>query len=123
MIRNARIIAAGRLDVSLRLRATDLRCEIAEQRQLLHHAEVTLRRLLCDLCRHGGCWRRLALLPLTQKLVRFPLRFRLALLRQIELLAIQILEQRESLLRRCLHETDAVLVLEGFGRPWVRRYP
>src|SRR5688500_18232935 len=37
---NARIVTTRRLHVSQGLRAADLGCEVAEQRQLLHHAEV-----------------------------------------------------------------------------------
>src|ERR687897_839679 len=39
-VRRARIVLAGRLDVAQRFRTANLRREIAQQRQLLHHPEI-----------------------------------------------------------------------------------
>ena len=40
LVRHARIVFPRRLGVALRLRAPDLRREVAEQGELLHHAEI-----------------------------------------------------------------------------------
>src|SRR5262245_25696334 len=48
LVIDAGVEPGGRLDVLLRLRATDLGSEISEQRKLLHHPEVVSRRILRD---------------------------------------------------------------------------
>src|SRR5207248_3329607 len=73
-VRHARIEPPGRLPVALRLRAPDLRGEVAQQGELFHQAEVVRGRI-----------------------VRFAVHVRL-------LLAVEPLEQRQSLCRLGRHE-------------------
>src|SRR6478672_11090443 len=69
VVGNARVIATRSFGVALRLRHSDLGCEIAEQRQLLHHAEVFARRRLFDLRCLSPLRRRRTLLALREELV------------------------------------------------------
>src|SRR5258705_5106337 len=134
-VRRARIEPARRLDVPHRLRVADLRREVAEQRELLHHAEVVLRWLLRDRRNAAGLRRARCVLlaPVGQELVAgglpgiggrngpgcagallvTPLLLllpRLAAIRVGLLLLVEPLQQGEALLWRGLHEAHAVVL-------------
>src|ERR1700722_17755857 len=89
-VRSTRIEAARRLDVAHYLGAADLGREVTEQRELLHHAEVMLRRTV-------ESRRRVERVPLALLCVHHPL-----------LLAVERGEHSRPLQRRRRHERAGI---------------
>src|SRR6476660_7721560 len=110
LVWHTRIEPTRRLYIALRLLAADLRCEIAKQRELLHHSEIMRRRLGCD-CSSGSIRCLGSLLPLVSELI---LGFLLLLSRLVSrvglrlLLCVERLEKSEALLWCRRHERSAV---------------
>src|SRR5262249_40148394 len=106
LIRHARIEPSRRLDVTLRLRAPDLRREVTQQRELLHHAEIVRRGFA--LHAPGGP----DVAP--RRFHRVRLGFLLGFLPGVAvsfLFLVERLQQREALLWRGRHEPGAVRFL------------